>query len=158
MACSLSEDLRFHLISAVEAGSSCRAAAARFGVGASSAVRWVRAWRASGCVAAKRQGGDRRSVCAEQCLAISRPSRYNLQKTAHAAEHERPDVAAKHAAWRRAQPDLAAEHLLFIDETGATTKVACLRGWANVARAVSPPCPTGTGNPRPSQARCGWAA
>jgi len=61
MACSLSKDLRFRVISAVEAGSSCRAAAARFGVGASSAVRWVRAWRASGCVAAKRQGGDRRS-------------------------------------------------------------------------------------------------
>ena len=61
MACSLSEDLRFRVISAVEAGSSCRAAAARFGVGASSAVRWVQAWRASGCMAAQRQGGDRSS-------------------------------------------------------------------------------------------------
>lgn len=61
MACSLSEDLRFRVISAVEAGASCRSAAASFGVGASSAVRWVQAWRASGCVAAKQQGGDRRS-------------------------------------------------------------------------------------------------
>ncbi len=45
MTCSLSEDLRFRVISAVEAGSSCRAAAARFGVGTSSAVRWVQACR-----------------------------------------------------------------------------------------------------------------
>jgi transposase len=61
MARSLSEDLRLRVIAAVEGGASCRAAAARYGVGASSAVRWMQAWRASGCVGAQRQGGDRRS-------------------------------------------------------------------------------------------------
>jgi transposase len=49
------------VVQAVEAGTSRRRAAARFGVGVSSAIRWVRAWRERGNVAAKRQGGDRRS-------------------------------------------------------------------------------------------------
>lgn len=61
MARSLSEDLRARLIAAVEAGMSRRAAAERFGVSASSSVRWVRAWREAGAARAKRQGGDRRS-------------------------------------------------------------------------------------------------
>lgn len=61
MAKSLSEDLRGRLIAAVEAGMSRRAAAERFGVSASSAVRWVKTWRKAGAARAKRQGGDRRS-------------------------------------------------------------------------------------------------
>lgn len=58
---SLSQDLRARLIAAVEAGMSRRAAAERFGVSASSAVRWMQAWRQAGAAHAKRQGGDRRS-------------------------------------------------------------------------------------------------
>jgi transposase len=61
MAKALSTDLRQRVIAAVEAGVSRHAAAARFGVSASSAIRWVAAWRAAGQVAAKPQGGDRRS-------------------------------------------------------------------------------------------------
>lgn len=61
MAKSLSEDLRERLITAVEAGTSRRAAAARFGVSAASAVRWVREWRTTGATRAKPQGGDQRS-------------------------------------------------------------------------------------------------
>ena len=41
MADYLSEDLRIRVIEAVEAGSSRRGAAARFGVSVSSAIRWV---------------------------------------------------------------------------------------------------------------------
>jgi transposase-like protein len=40
MARSLSVDLRRRVVGAIEGGSSCRAAAQRFGVGASSAIRW----------------------------------------------------------------------------------------------------------------------
>lgn len=40
MAEALSVDLRQRVVDAVHAGSSCRAAA-RFGVGVSSAIRWV---------------------------------------------------------------------------------------------------------------------
>jgi len=61
MGKSLSDDLRVRVVEAVEAGSSRRAAAARYGVGVSSAIRWVRAWRDRGDVRAKPQGGDRRS-------------------------------------------------------------------------------------------------
>lgn len=61
MAKSLSEDLRARVIAAVDGGLSRRAAAARFGVAAASAVRWVREWRATGLACAKQQGGDQRS-------------------------------------------------------------------------------------------------
>ena len=57
----LSNDLRFRLVAAVAAGMSCRAAAERFGVAASTAVKWVRRWRDTGAVAPLRQGGDKRS-------------------------------------------------------------------------------------------------
>jgi transposase len=40
---------------------SRRAAAERFGVAASTAVKWVRRWRDTGVVAPRPQGGDRRS-------------------------------------------------------------------------------------------------
>ena len=61
MVKSLSEDLRIRVVEAVAAGASRRQAAARFGVGVSSAIRWVQAWRTEGNVRPKPQGGDRRS-------------------------------------------------------------------------------------------------
>ena len=57
----LSGDLRLRVVSEVKNGSSCRAAAVRFGVSASSAIRWVQAFRKTGSSDAKPQGGDRRS-------------------------------------------------------------------------------------------------
>ncbi len=57
----LSNDLRVRVVEAVVAGSSRRQAAARFGVSASSAIRWVQSWHERGDVGAKPQGGDRRS-------------------------------------------------------------------------------------------------
>jgi transposase len=50
------------------------------------------------------------------------------KKTAHAAEQDRPDVARRRRAWFEFQPDLDPARLVFIDETGATTKMARLRG------------------------------
>ena len=46
------------------------------------------------------------------------------KKTAHAAEQERPDVAAARATWRNEQPGLIAERLVFLDETWARTNMA----------------------------------
>lgn len=57
----LSQDLRSRVLAVVEDGMSCNAAAARFGIAVSSAVRWVRAWRAEGRATALPQGGDLRS-------------------------------------------------------------------------------------------------
>jgi transposase len=61
MTKALSNDLRVRLVDCVAAGVSRRAAAERFGVAASTAVKWVRRWRDTGVVAPRPQGGDRRS-------------------------------------------------------------------------------------------------
>ena len=45
---------------------SCRAAAARFGVAPSTSIRWQAQRRATGSIAPKRQGGDRRSRRVEE--------------------------------------------------------------------------------------------
>ncbi len=57
----LSHDLRERVVAAVEAGMSCRQAAARFGVSAASAIRWRQLVLQHGTPAAKPQGGDRRA-------------------------------------------------------------------------------------------------
>ena len=46
-----------------------------------------------------------------------------LKKTLHAAEQDRPDVAAKRAELKAEQPSLKAPRLVFIDETSVTTKM-----------------------------------
>lgn len=61
MTRALSLDLRNRVIAAVEEGASCRQAAARFGVSASSAIRWHALSRSVGNATPKPQGGDRRS-------------------------------------------------------------------------------------------------
>jgi|SRR6056297_3227611 len=61
MGQALSMDLRVRLLAAVDDGVSCRAAAARFGVAPSTAIRWLAQRRATGNFAPKPQGGDMRS-------------------------------------------------------------------------------------------------
>jgi transposase len=57
----LSNDLRARAVGAVASGMSCRAAADRFGVAASTVVKWMRRWRETGSCAPRPQGGDKRS-------------------------------------------------------------------------------------------------
>ena len=54
----------------------------------------------------------------------------SFKKTLHAAEQDRPDVAARRRIWRAAQPFVDADKLVFIDETGASTKMTRLYGRA----------------------------
>ena len=61
MARVLSQDLRDRLVAAADDGLSCRAAAARFGVGVATAVRWRRMARGHGRAIARKPGGDQRS-------------------------------------------------------------------------------------------------
>jgi transposase len=61
MAQALSVDLRRRVVEAVAGGMSRRQAALRFGVSASSAIRWTAQAESSGDVAPKKQGGDRKS-------------------------------------------------------------------------------------------------
>lgn len=65
----LSMDLRVRLLAAVDDGMSCRAAADRFGVAPSTAIRWQAQRRATGSFAPKPQGGDMRSRRVEERAA-----------------------------------------------------------------------------------------
>lgn len=57
----LSMDLRERVIEAIDGGMSRRAAAARYGIAPSTAIRWDTERRTTGSFAPKRQGGDMRS-------------------------------------------------------------------------------------------------
>jgi transposase len=70
MSKALSVDLRERVVAAVAAGASCRAAAVRFGVSASSAIRWCGMARQSGSFAPGPLGGDRRSARIEAHAAL----------------------------------------------------------------------------------------
>src|SRR5712664_438027 len=50
-------------------------------------------------------------------------TRSRSKKTLHAAEQDRPDVAAARAALKAEQPSLKVSRLVFIDETAVTTKM-----------------------------------
>lgn len=56
-----SDDLRMRVVEAVMAGASRHQAAARFQVGVSSAIRWVRLFQETGSVGQRRRGGKSRS-------------------------------------------------------------------------------------------------
>jgi len=74
MARALSQDLRDRVVAATDEGMSCRAAAARFGVGVATAIRWQQMARVHGRAIAGRPGGDRRSsktdTHAEQIMTL----------------------------------------------------------------------------------------
>jgi transposase len=61
MSKALSLDLRIRVLAAIAGGLSCRQAALRFGVSASSAIRWRALERSQGDARPKPLGGDRRS-------------------------------------------------------------------------------------------------
>src|SRR4029079_5814582 len=59
------------------------------------------------------------------------PSRLDVQKkSAHALGQDRPDIRRRRGAWFDGQLDLDPAKLVFIDETGLSTKMARLRGRA----------------------------
>jgi transposase len=69
-------DLRERVVAAVDGGMSCHAAAKRFGVAASSAIKWVRRVRETGSAAPSRMGGHKRGI-------LSGPNRdWLLERTA----------------------------------------------------------------------------
>ncbi|PPD30514.1 MAG: IS630 family transposase [Hyphomicrobium sp.] len=158
MAKGYSKDLRVRAVSIVEAGESAREAARVLGLGASTAIRWMKRWTTTGSVDAKPGTGHCRSpleqhsqwlldlmaaqpdltldevrvrLRAEKKLKSSKSSiarfyeRHDItfKKTLHAAEQDRPDVAAARAELRAEQPKLEAPRLVFIDETAVTTKM-----------------------------------
>ena len=62
--------------------------------------------------------------------ASSDGMRLREKKTAHASEQDRPDILKRRRAWFEGQIDLDPQHLVFIDETWASTNMARRYGWA----------------------------
>ena len=62
-------------------------------------------------------------------LELAFTIRWNAQKTVHAAEQTRPDVAQARSTWRAEQPTLNPTKLVFLDETATKTNMirACGR-------------------------------
>ena len=141
-------DLRRRVVEAVTGGLSTRGAAARFRVAPSTAIHWHRRWRETGSIEPDRQGqppgskldaheafigsgGADQGYDAGRDWQKLRQARADAQKkTGHASEQQRPDVLARRRLWFEGQAGLAPERLIFIDETGASTKMARLRGWS----------------------------
>ena len=65
MPAPYSQDLRERVIGFMALGGSARAAATRFEVSISSALRWAQRWRAEGHARSRAMGGDRRSRLSE---------------------------------------------------------------------------------------------
>src|SRR3954468_8692280 len=89
---ALSLDLRSRVLAAIDEGLSCRQAAARFGVSASSAIRWQGMRQAGGDAQPKPQGGDRLSYRTEAHADLI-----------HAALAEVPDITLPELKARLAQ-------------------------------------------------------
>ena len=101
----LSQDLRERLISAVEGGQSRRSAARRFGVAASTAIKWVSQWRHDGRVEPKPLGGDRHShrmeAHADEVLAlVDATPDITLAEIAEHLEAAHGVRAAQSSVWR----------------------------------------------------------
>jgi transposase len=77
-------------------------------------------------------------------VAVSQSAEHHAQKKSlHAAEQDRPDVAEKRRAFIRRQPALDPDHLVFIDETWATTNMARRHGRAARGLRLLAPVPHG---------------
>ena len=78
----------------------------------------------------------------------------SFKKTLRASEREREDVRQARDNWRREQPDLDTNKLVFPDETWATDNMTRIRGRSpRGQRCVSSP-PTDTGKQPPSSQPC----
>src|SRR5271156_6953531 len=100
MARSLSVDLRRRVVGAIEGGLSCRAAAQRFGVSASSAIRWRAQERREGDLRPKLQGGDRhsdRGACRADPVGRGRQERHYAGGIAGRVEGARRRRRYRHA-------------------------------------------------------------
>src|SRR3954462_13372276 len=165
MTKSYSLDLRQRVARFVEAGQSCHEAARHFEVSVAFVVRLMAAYRATGSLAPKPEGGWRYSKLDPHREFLIRrvrekgdsPCRTLLQnwrplarrspplrsrtgssarataskKTLRASEQGRCDVRQARDHWRtKRQPRMRQEphRLVFLDETGTSTKMTRLRG------------------------------
>ena len=98
-----SNDLRERVVSAVLAGDSCRAVAARFGVAVSSVVKWSQRYRSTGSVAPGKMGGHRRRVLEPHRAFIIERIKQTPHLTLHRLKDElaaRGVVVSHNAVWQ----------------------------------------------------------
>jgi transposase len=136
MTKSISEDLRSRVIAAVDGGMSRRAAAARFGVAAASAVRWVRDWRETGSTRAKPQGGDMRSqrIAAYRDVilgAIEQQVDITLVELVEMLRSEHEAVFAPSTIWR-----FLDRHTMTVKKNGARQRARTARRSRSATRMV----------------------
>ena len=81
----------------------------------------------------------RRAPCGGCSIVTPRPSK----KTAHAGERQRPDVPRRRRAWFELRAGLDPDRLVFIDETGTSTKMARPRGRSPRGERCRAPVPHG---------------
>jgi transposase len=101
----LSDDIRKRLIDAVAQGMSRRAAAARYNVAPSAAIKLFQHWQETGTIAPRPQGGDMRSdrieVHAEVILKlIAETVDITLVEIAEHLEREHGEQFAPSVIWR----------------------------------------------------------
>lgn len=165
MTAALSRALRGRVVRAVGEGSSIRAAALRFEVSPSAAVKLMKRVRETGSLLPGPIGGHRRPVLephadlvrtivaekagitvAEVQVALQKRGIVvktlstislmlhrlgcRIKKSMRAAEQDRPDVARERDRWRVWQRYMDADRFVFLDETGASTNMTRLFGWA----------------------------
>lgn len=86
-----SNDLRERVVSAVEAGESCRTVATRFEVAVSSVVKWHQRYRSTGSVAPGKMGGHRKRILDEHRDFIHE----QINRTPHLTLHGMKDLLAE---------------------------------------------------------------
>jgi len=86
----LSNDLRERVVSATQAGESCRSVAARFGVSVASVVKWSQRYRRTGSVTPGKIGGHRKcALIPHRAFIVSR-----IEQTPHLTLHGLKDELA----------------------------------------------------------------
>lgn len=88
MTAPISNDLRERVVAAVSSGDSIRAVAARFGVAASSVVKWCQRHRATGSVHPAKMGGYRKRILEPHRDFIVERLAQNPQLTLHGLKAE----------------------------------------------------------------------
>jgi putative transposase len=99
MAKPLDNDLRARIVAVVEAGMSCRAAAARFTVSESAVIKLMQRYRETGSFAPGQMGGHRR-------LKLAAWRGWLMQRIV-----EKPDVTTRELADELAERGMTVSHV-----------------------------------------------
>ena len=141
-----SQDLRDRVASAISGGSSARAAAKRFSISESTAIRWAQRLSAEGHAKARAMGGDRRSRLTEHRVTV-------LTLVAHKPDltlaEIRGELTERHGVtvglgtvWR-----FLAAHDITLKKKSARRRAAASRCRRGSSRLHPPPTRTRSGTP-----------